>query len=571
MSRRRLLLPSLLLPLLCLSCASAHRATSQPQPAADSGLPDEESLPRGDVVPEELCVPIPPRSTASWYHQAVGYEIFVRSFYDSDGDGIGDLRGILEKLDYINDGDPESLTDLGATLLWLMPTFPSPSYHGYDVTDYRGVHPEYGTAEDLKALLAACEERGIRVLLDLVLNHSSSEHPWFAESRTPGSAYRDWYVWSESPREWHRPWGGKASTWHEAEGGGYYYGIFWGGMPDLNYTNEAVRNEMVDVARYWLDEFGIAGFRLDAVRYIVETGPDGLQDTPETMAWWKEFAGAIAESHPDALLLGEAWASNQVAAQYHAGGQGLQLTFDFDLMESVVAGLLAEEPADIERVLCRFAPTFPEGAGDATFLSNHDLVRLASRLKERPELYRLAAELLFTLPGLPMVYYGQEIGMTNGPTLADEHKRLPMQWDATPQAGFTAGTPWKAVNGNHATVNVAAQTADGTSLLSLYRTLIRLRQGHPALATGGFVPLPATSKTAYDVWGFSRHDGSERLAVFVNFGEATALDARLTLPQGVYAGATRHYPASTVPAEVNGTTLQVGDVPPYSLTIVAVQ
>jgi alpha-amylase len=554
--------PLLFLPFLLLSCASAHHSTN----GSDSRPPPEETAIKEEGREDDTCQPIPPLTETRWYHDAIGYEIFVRSFYDSDGDGIGDLQGLREKLDYINDGDPEGGNDLGVTLLWLMPTFPSPSYHGYDVTDYRGVNPDYGSLEELELLVDEGKKRGVKIILDLVLNHSSRLHPWFLDSTVEASSKREWYIWSSEFLDWKRPFGGEAGTWHKAAEN-YYYAVFWSGMPDLNYTSKEVRSEMTDVGRFWLEEIGIAGYRLDAVRYLVETGPDGLQDTPATMAWWEEFASAMHAVDPDALLLGEAWASNSVAAGYHVGGNGLDLTFDFDLMEAIVTGMLAEEPADIENVLCRFAGQFPPGAGDATFLTNHDLVRLASRVKSNEELMRLGAMLLFTLPGMPTIYYGQEIGMSNGPLLTDEHKRLPMQWDDTPNAGFSTGKPWLPVNGDNDRINVGSQLADGNSLLSLYRQLIALRQANSALRSGGFQPLKAFGKTTYDVWGFSRFDGTSSLAIFVNFSGSPALDARLTLPHGTYKSATRLFPDS-LPATIQGDSLSVGDVPAYSLVVV---
>jgi alpha-amylase len=547
------------LGLLC-SCASAHHVSG-----GDPSRPETDGAAR-EVMVDTGCQPVLAIPVARWYHQAIGYEIFVRSFYDSDGDGIGDLAGIVEKLDYLNDGNPDGGNDLGATLLWLMPTFPSPSYHGYDVTDYRNVHPDYGTLDDLKALVQECDKRGVKVILDLVLNHSSIEHPWFVASADGDAFYRDWYLWSDTPLSWKRPFGGGANTWHQLDNQ-YYYGIFWSGMPDLNYTHAPVRQEMADVGRFWLQEVGVAGYRLDAVRYMVEDGPEQLQDTATTMAFWQAFSTTIHEAHPEALLLGEAWAGNGVAAKYHVGGQGLDLTFDFDLMEAIIAGIQAEDATDIEQVLCRFAGQFPAGDGDATFLGNHDLVRVASRLQENPDLVRLGAMLLFTLPGLPMVYYGQEIGMTNGPLLKDEHKRLPMQWDGSTQAGFTTGKPWEAVNANAATINVAAQLDDPSSLLSLYRSLIGLRQTHSVLATGGFAPLPATSKTAYDLWGFERYGPNETLAVLVNLSDGPALDARLTLSRSGPKVAQRLFPDGAS-CSVEGTTLSVGDVPAHSLVVV---
>ncbi|MDP6944714.1 MAG: alpha-amylase family glycosyl hydrolase, partial [Myxococcota bacterium] len=215
------------------------------------------------------------RSSSQWYDRAVGYEIFVRSFRDSDGDGVGDLAGLTASLDYLNDGDPETSTDLGVTLLWLMPITESPSYHGYDVTDYGRIDPAYGTDADLDGLLAAAESRGIHVILDLVLNHTSSQHPWFLDAvASTSSQYRGFYVWADEDLGWTRPWGG-GPTWHPTPTG-HYYGLFWDGMPDLNFGSPTVQATLIEVATGWLDR-GIAGFRLDAVRYLVETGPDDGQ------------------------------------------------------------------------------------------------------------------------------------------------------------------------------------------------------------------------------------------------------------------------------------------------------
>lgn len=563
-----LLLLALSLHPSCASVNSTGSAGSTPQDAVK-----KEVVPDGleaDATEEPYCVNIPEQTLDSWYHDAVGYEIFVRSFYDSDGNGLGDLQGIIEKLDYLNDGDEATSTDLGISLIWLMPTSPSPSYHGYDVTDYRGVNPDYGTAKDMKELVEECHKRGIRIILDLVLNHSSSQHPWFLESQKGDSAKRDWYLWSDKQLDWPRPWGGKQNTWHQ-QGDDWYYGIFWSGMPDLDYTSPAVRDEMYDVARYWLDEFGVDGFRLDAVRYVVETGPDGLQDTAETLAFWEEFSTGIAAYRPDALLLGEAWVSNSVAAQYQVGGKGLHLTFDFDLMESVVAGLLAEEPADIERTLCNFAKHFPKGSGNAVFLTNHDLVRLASRLQEKDELMRLGAMLLMTLPGIPFIYYGQELGLPNGPTMDDVHKRLPMHWDDSAHAGFTVAKPWKDPSSSYALLNVASQNKDSESLLNLYRALTHLRGANVALRRGGFEPATASSKTSDALWAFLRPHSQQRIVVIVNFGATDALEAKATLPGPAAADATRIWPPATGKATIEDEWLHAGDVPAHSLVVLALE
>ncbi|MGB0346259.1 MAG: alpha-amylase family glycosyl hydrolase, partial [Balneolaceae bacterium] len=204
-----------------------------------------------------------------WWNEVVWYEIFVRSFYDSDGDGIGDFNGLTEKLDYLNDGDPNTDTDLGIGGIWLMPIHPSPSYHGYDVTDYRAINPDYGSMEDFKNFIVAANERGIKVIIDYVMNHTSTEHPWFQASAAGDSHFRDFYRWEESKPNYNGPWG--QTVWHQRNGD-YYYGLFWGGMPDLNYENPAVKDSMFAISDFWIEEIGIDGFRQDAVLYIDEDG-----------------------------------------------------------------------------------------------------------------------------------------------------------------------------------------------------------------------------------------------------------------------------------------------------------
>ena len=225
-------------------------------------------------TPEEID--ISSISTDPWWDDAVFYEIFVRSFYDSDGDGIGDLRGIIEKLDYLNDGNPNTTNDLGVTGLWLMPIFPSPSYHGYDVTDYRDINPDYGTMADFRALVEAAHARGIKVIIDFVGNHTSDQHPWF-QSSAANTAKRDWYLWNTFKPDYRGPWG--QEVWHERNNN-YYYGIFWGGMPDLNYNTPAVTNEIKDIVRYWYNDIGVDGFRIDAVKHWIEGKP--ARNTPAT-------------------------------------------------------------------------------------------------------------------------------------------------------------------------------------------------------------------------------------------------------------------------------------------------
>ena len=546
-----------------LSCSSVNTPTAPELP----GPTDNRQA--AEVAEEPACIPLPRNDSGDWFLDVTAYEIFVRSFYDSNGDGIGDFKGLTSKLDYLNDGDDETSGDLGVSLLWLMPISPTPSYHGYDVTDYRAVNPDYGTEADFDEFIEEAHKRGIAVVVDLVMNHSSSQHPWFIESQDPASPRRDWYVWSDEALDWPRPFGGGANTWHKS-GKQWYYAIFWSGMPDLNYATPAVRQEMAGVAEWWMTERKVDGFRLDAVRYLVEDGKDGLQDIPATLEYWKDFALGVGKKHPEVLLVGEAWAANSVASQYHGGGNGLNMTFDFDLMEAIIMGVQADEPADIEKVQCSFAGQFPAGAADGTFLTNHDLFRVSHRLKGDKDLMAFAARLLFVLPGTPFIYYGQEIGMSNGPTTDDKHKRTPMQWDNSKHAGFTAETPWLKVNSDYAKINVAAEDKVPGSLLNLYRSLVRLRGHNAALRRGGFVPLEATTESGGPAWAFARPHSKQTLVVVANFSTEPTSGTLVSLPGGEFTQAHAIYPAEAY-AGIQDGKLLIGEMKPYEVRVVNIK
>ena len=451
----------------------------------------------------------------TWYQRAVGYEVFVRSFQDSDGDGVGDFKGLTARLDYLNDGKPGG-DDLGIDLIWLMPVNDSPSYHGYDVRDYRTLNADYGTDADFAAFLAAAHARGIRVVMDLVLNHTSTQHPWFKASAA-GTDKADWYVWSEVAMNWKQPFGNSPS-WH-ANGKRWFYGVFSAGMPDLNYTNPAVTAEMTDVALTWLDR-GVDGFRLDAVRYLVETGAGaGQKDTPPTVAWWQTWATQLRKHQAEhaklePLMVGEAWAANAIAAKYQTDG-GLNMTFDFDLASAVLTSLQAGDGQTLQQVLCAEDGVFAPNAARGTFLTNHDMVRIATQLASAPDL-RLAAVLLFALPGTPWVYYGEEIGLQNG-SGGDEAKRQPMQWQPGAGVGFTTGQPWQPPNADSATVSVQAQLGQKDALLTLYRKLIALRQSSDALMSGETRLLGTGG-----LLGVLRQSGQERVLAVLNLGDTAA-------------------------------------------------
>jgi len=453
-----------------------------------------------------------------WWRDRVFAEVFVRSYGDSDGDGIGDLRGLEKKLDYLNDGDPATTTDLGVTGLWLMPTFPSPSYHGYDVTDYRGVNPNYGTLADLKALVAAAHKRGIAVILDVPLNHTSSKHPWFVASQTGKGPYADWYVWADSPQ---------GSNW-QPDGKRFYYARFGPDLPDLNLVNPAVTAEVTGDAEYWLDDVGVDGFRLDAAKHLIEDGAT-TENTPETHEWWKTFRTAIEQKAPGALLLGEVSDTAQNSSSYVP--DDLDMTFDFVMASIDVGAGQSGDGSSVSRALARITTLYPASGGYGAFLTNHDQDRVANQLKGDAGAMRVAADLLLTGPGVPFIYYGEEIGMTGAKP--DERIRTPMRWDASsPAAGFSTHQPWEALSDDPASLNVATESADPGSLLAHYRDLNRLRAAHPALAIGTWTAIDAD---APGVVAALRSSPTEQAIVITNVG-STAATPTLSLATGPLCG-----------------------------------
>lgn len=447
-----------------------------------------------------------PRWDHEWARGAVFYEVFVRSFQDSDGDGIGDLPGLISRLDSLNDGMPGKGDDLEVDALWLMPVFDSPSYHGYDVADYERIETDYGMTADFDRLLVEAHKRGIRVIVDFVANHSSSLHPWFVESASsPSSSRRNWYVWRADDPGWTQPWGGSNRTWH-AKNGAFYYGVFWGGMPDLNYSTPAVRQEMARIAARWL-RHGVDGYRLDATRHLFANGPGAMQnDQPETFEFLKEFAAGVRNEKPQAVLVGENWTETPVIARYY---ESLPMSFNFPLASAILQGVKAGDAAGIGAKLQEMAELYPPHAIDAPFLTNHDMQRAATQLRNDAARLRSAAAVLLTLPGAPFLYYGEEVGLQNGPGGNDEFKRTPMPWDASPGGGFTTGKPWFDFAPGKGAANVAAQAGDPASLLSWYRRLIRARKGSTALKSGTLTLLsPADRSTP--VLAFLRETGRGR-------------------------------------------------------------
>lgn len=460
-----------------------------------------------------------------WWNDAVFYELFVRSFYDSSGDGIGDFRGIIEKLDYLNDGDPSSKNDLGITGIWLMPIHESPSYHGYDVTDYRSVNSDFGTMDDFREFLREAHKRSIRVIIDFVLNHSSRDHPWFRKSASGDPVYRDYYRWKDQHPGYGGPWGSNHNVWHRNPLPGrsdYYYGIFWSGMPDINFDHQPVKDSLFAAADFWLREIGVDGFRLDAVLYIHEDG-EQLQHVPKTLDFWHDFNRQVKQSNPDAFTVGEAWTGTDQILPYVTEDR-IDYAFEFNLAESILSAVQSGDTRHLRRQMQRVYDSYPYQQF-ATFLTNHDQNRVMSVLNQNTDQAKMAAAIYLTLPGVPYLYYGEEIGMTG--TKPDPEIRTPMQWSSDQNAGFTNAAPWIRVNNNYRTVNVAAQENDPESLLNWYRKLIRLRSGHPSLRTGSYRHVQASDN---GVFSFLRKKDDEKMLILINTGSRHVDELDLSLP-----------------------------------------
>lgn len=466
-----------------------------------------------------------------WWRDAVFYEIFVRSFADAStgplaGDGIGDFAGLIERLDYLNDGRGAEGKSLGVTALWLMPVHPSPSYHGYDVSDYFAVNPEFGDRELFQRFLAEAHRRGIRVIIDLVLNHASSEHPWFraAVDEGPGGPKRELFRFSEVPRELFGPW--EQRVWHPVAGRehDFYYGVFSADMPDWNFNHPRVTEHHRKAAEFWLREVGIDGFRLDAVRYFHEIG-DELQDTPATRQWLKEFTEFCHSVKPGSFVIAENTARMTEVARSIRGG-AVDSAFEFDLARATIESVRLRTPAILEGALRRLDELYEGGSPWATLLTNHDQERARTQLNDSEPLTRLATKLLFTLPGVPFVYYGEEVGMRAGKP--DPELRTPMPWTGEPpNAGFAAPgvRAWKLPQPDFAQVNIARQIDDPKSMLSLYRTLIRLNAGSPALRRGENLEITASDRGVY---AEMRQASGEVVLVLGNFSSQPRSGPELT-------------------------------------------
>ena len=490
----------------------------------------------------------------TWYKDAVFYELYVRAFKDANGDGHGDLQGLLSKLDY--------LQELGVDCVWLLPICPSPLVDdGYDVSDYRNIHPDYGTLDDFKALVAGIHARGMRVIIDVVVNHTSDQHPWFLQARSSkDSPYRDWYVWSDTPDKYKEARiifkDTETSNWtYDPLTGQYYWHRFYSQQPDLNYDNPAVQQEMLDILDFWL-ELGVDGFRVDAVPYLFEREGTNCENLPETHQYVKRMRAHLDAQWPGRILLAEANQWPEDVRAYFGDDDEFHMAFHFPIMPRLFMALKQRSRRAIVDILRR-TPDIPPLAQWCIFLRNHDELtlemvteeerqymweqyapeprmrlnlgirrRLAPLLDNDPRRIRLMNALLFTLPGSPILYYGDEIGMGDDIWRHDRNGvRTPMQWDSSKNAGFsTADRLYEPVIEDevygYQRVNVAQQRADPSSLWHAIRHMMAVRKRYQAFGRGSFEFVLPENEAVLGYWRIwippQSSTPSERLLVLAN-------------------------------------------------------
>ncbi len=528
-------------------------------------------------------------SDPQWFKHAVFYEIHVRGFFDGNGDGMGDLRGLTEKLDY--------LEWLGIDCIWLLPMYASPLRDGgYDIADFYEIHPDYGTVEDFRAFVEAAHQRQMRVIADLVMNHTSSDHPWFQEARSsPDSPKRDWYVWSDTddryldarvifvdtePSNW---------TW-DPVAGQYYWHRFFSHQPDLNYDNPEVQDEMLRVLRFWLD-LGIDGFRLDAVPYLFEREGTNCENLPATHDYLRRIRAEVDAAYPDRVLLAEANQWPEDVVEYFGRGDECHMAFQFPIMPRMFMSLRREDATPMYEILER-TPSVPDNCQWGLFLRNHDELtlemvtdderdymyaeyardprmklnlgirrRLAPLLDNGRDEIELMHAILFSLPGSPVLYYGDEIGMGDNVFLGDrDGVRTPMHWTGDRNGGFSSADfaqlylpPLMDPVYGYSAVNVEAQLRTPTSLLRWLHRFVELRKRHPVFGLGTYEPLqPSNARIFAHVRRWE-----EDIVLCVHNLARSAQAAELDLAQ--FAG--------LVPEEMVGQTRfpPVGELP-YLLT-----
>lgn len=456
--------------------------------------------------------------------EGVCYEIFIQSFADSNGDGIGDIPGATAKLDY--------LQDLGIRAVWLMPIMPSPTYHKYDVTDYKDIHSNYGTMDDFKEFVEEAHKRNIKVIIDMIINHSSSEHPWFKEaSKGPDNPYREYYVWANkdsiadqiAKKEITQD-SDNITQWHAVNGdtiADHYYGFFHGGMPDLNFDSEKLRNEIVEIGKWWLTEVNVDGFRLDAAKHIFPD--DRIKDSYE---WWAYYRDEMRKAKPDVYLVGEVWAPSEMVVNFVNGFPSM---FNFDLAGSINQSVINErsgastivgprwEVIEGKTMIDGFLENTKEYKKvnpeyiDATFLSNHDQNRVMSNLEGDIEKAKVAANILLSLPGAPYIYYGEEIGMKG--QKPDPNIREPFLW--APQELDSMRASWikPRFTTDETVTPLSIQKDDPNSLFNHYKQLIQTRNRSEVLMKGSIEPIEVDNP---GVLAYKRVLGDKSISYFHN-------------------------------------------------------
>jgi alpha-glucosidase len=464
------------------------------------------------------------KSKFLWWQTGIIYQVYPRSFQDTNGDGVGDLKGILQRLDY--------LSWLGINAIWISPVYPSPmADFGYDISDYTGIHPLFGSMKDFDELIEKAHQRNIKVILDLVPNHTSNKHPWFLESKSSkDNPKRDWYIWKDArpdgsePNNWLSVFGGPAWEWDEATGQ-YYYHAFLKEQPDLNWRNAEVQNAMLDVMRFWLDK-GVDGFRVDVMWHMIKD--EQFRDNPpnpgyqEHMATYEKLLPVystdqpevhdivhkmrkVMDSYDERLMIGEIYLPiHKLITYYGIDSSGAHLPFNFLLLS------LPWEAEYIASAVAEYEGALPKNAWPNWVLGNHDQPRITSRVGIQQA--KIAAMLLLTLRGTPTIYYGDEIGMTDVPIPFDEvqdpqglnmpdknlsrdPERTPMQWDGSENGGFTAAKPWLRLGANYKRKNVETEKKDPYSMLCFHKQLIELRQREPSFTTGDYKPVHADKQS----------------------------------------------------------------------------
>ena len=492
--------------------------------------------------------------TKKWWKNAIVYQIYPRSFCDSNGDGIGDIPGIISKLNY--------LKNLGVDAIWLSPIFPSPGYdNGYDISDYMGVNPEFGTMEDMERLISRAKRIGIKIIMDLVISHTSDEHEWFKKALEGDPKYRNYYVFRDNKNNWASFFG--KSTWTKTQAGDYYLHLFSEKQPDLNWENPDVYNEMVEIMRFWLDK-GISGFRLDGVntlykdslengrRHLVLTGRENYLNTEGGHNLLRRFNRDVWSKYKT-FIVGETVfiSPNEAKLLCDEGRNELDAIFFFDHMHVDSRGVKwvkkQYRPQRLIRILDKWqnALEYP-----ANYLENHDRVRSVNHYGNTSEFWEKSAKLLcglnLSLKGIPFIFEGEEIGMTNGDfrglrdikdiesfnanqfmkrlflthklrrklilRTSRDNARTPVQWDSTENAGFTTGTPWLKINSNSSYINVETEQDDENSILNFYKKMIEFRKSSKALSEGTYRKIASPS----DVYIYTRECREERLYIYCN-------------------------------------------------------